>query len=228
MQRRTLLRHAAAGALSLGVVNGVTGTALAGGFDVSFHVDDREVGEDDESADVDCGTPTTVEGRIVGDESCLTAELVDYGREDGDLQFRIETVEDAGDCTDHHVAIEYTIRASDLDDPPAGVWVFHDGDRVARVDCTDDGDGHDDDTDEDDERPEFEFEDDDEHLEFGFEDGEQPEFDFGNEADELPDFEFGNEADEGPEFDFGNEADELPDFEFGNEADGGPEFSFPE
>ena len=221
MQRRTLLRHVGAGALSIGVVRGVTGTALAGGFDVSFHVDDRSVGDDDEHVDVDCGTPTTVEGRIVGDESCLTADLVDYGWEDGDLQFRIETVEDASDCTDHHVAIEYTIRASDLDDRPAGVCVYHDGDRVTRVDCSsDDTEDHAD----DEEPPEFEFDDED-PPEFDFDvDEDPPEFDFDVDED-PPEFDF-DVDDDPPEFDFDVDED-PPEFDF-DVDEYPPEFSFPD
>jgi hypothetical protein len=206
MQRRTLLRYVGAGALSIGVADGVTGTALAGGFDVSFDVEDREVGADDsESVTVDCGMPTTVHGRVVGDESCLTAELVDYSREDGELQFSVGTAETDGDCTDHHVIIEYTIRATELDHRPAGVSVFHDGDRVARVDCTDDStdDAADtgDHTDGDDDSPVFEFDADD-GPEFHFEDEDPPEFDFGDDADGGPEFDFSDAADEGPEFSF--------------------------
>jgi hypothetical protein len=216
MQRRTLLQYAGVGALSLGVTGGVSGTALAGGFDVSFTVGEREVGGEDESVEVDCGTTTTVQGCIVGAQSCHTAELVDYGRDDGDLQFRIETVADGTDCTDHHVAIEYEIRATDLDDRAAAVCVFHDGERVARVDCPDDGDDGDhedsgDDGDDGDDGPGFDFGDD-----------EEPEFDFGDERDPL-EFDFGDERDP-PEFDFGND-DEPPEFDFGDERDP-PEFDF--
>jgi len=232
MQRRTLLKYAGVGTLSVGVASGVTGTALAGGFDVSFEVADRESG-DDESVDVDCGTPTTVDGRIVGTKSCHTADLVDYGREDGDLKFWIETVEDGHDCTDHHVAIAYTILATGLDDRPAGVCVYHDGDRVARVDCTDDD--TDDTADHSDQPPEFEFDDedppefdfdvDDDPPAFDFDiDDDPPEFDFDVD-DEPPEFDFDIDEDP-PEFDFDID-DDPPEFDFDVDEDP-PEFSFPD
>ena len=239
MQRRTLLKYAGVGAVSVGVANGVTGTALAGCVDVSFEVDDRESG-DDESVDVDCGTPTTVDGRIVGTKSCHTADLVDYGREDDDLQFWIETVEDGHDCTDHHVTIGYTIHADGLDDEPAGVCVYHDGDRVARVDCADDD--SDEPADHSDDPPEFDF-DDRETPEFDFDIDEEPKFDmdvdegepqFDIDVDEgepqfdvdvneeEPEFDF--DVDDEPEFDF--DVDEEPTFDF--DIDEEPEFSMPD
>jgi hypothetical protein len=237
MQRRTLLRYAGAGALSVGVLAGATGTALAGEFDVDFEVEDRRTDPDDaeERVDVDCGTPTTVRGLIVGEKSCHTAKLADYGREDGELSLYVETVADSDDCTHERVAIEYSVEVSDLDHRPDGVCVYHDGDRVARVDCEDhpdeDGKGddekdetdddHDEDDDHDDDRRKFEFDVDDEEPEFDFDvDEEEPEFDFDIDEEE-PEFDFDVDEEE-PEFDF--DIKEEPEFSFDIPEE--PEFSF--